>query len=217
MHPGISLNIGKCAYATTTRIPSIMVCPNPNNAAAPWVCLEAKGTVPYLRLRLDPRGMASMKEKHVLRCEALLGWCKNTLGPVSVPHEVMAALVGGTVRYKAPYRSDTVEAVVKLNAAIKTAALQLKIVPRDLSNVAVQSGHGLKLADVRVLCHDSVVATLAQLVHHRSAVVRSELRAMPEDLHTQYGVCRQFLVPSTALAIHAGKPWATGCPERWGR
>ena len=25
--------------------------------AAPWVCLEAKGTVPYLDLRLDPRGL----------------------------------------------------------------------------------------------------------------------------------------------------------------
>ena len=37
-------------------------------------------------------------------------------------------------------------------------------------------GHGLKLADVRVICSDSVVATLAQLTHHRSAVVRSELR-----------------------------------------
>ena len=36
-----------------------------------------------------------MKEKHVLRCEALLGRCDNTLGPVSVPHEVTAAVVGG--------------------------------------------------------------------------------------------------------------------------
>ena len=34
---GMSLNVGKCAYATTTRIPSIMVCLNPNNAACPWV------------------------------------------------------------------------------------------------------------------------------------------------------------------------------------
>ena len=43
-----------------------------------------------------------MKEKHVLRCEALLGWYKNRLGPASVPHEVMAAVVGGIVRYAAP-------------------------------------------------------------------------------------------------------------------
>ena len=96
---GMSLNVSKCAYANPARIPSIMVCLNPGNAAAPWVCLRAKGTVPYLGLRLDPRGIASMKEKHVLRCEALLGWCKNTLGPASVPHEVMAAVVGGIVRY----------------------------------------------------------------------------------------------------------------------
>ena len=109
---GMSLNVGKCAYASTARIHSIMVCLSPGNTAAPWVCLRAKGTVPYLGLRLDPRGMATMKEKHVLRCEALLGWCKNTLGPASVPHEVMAAVVGGIVRYAAPYLSDTAEAVI---------------------------------------------------------------------------------------------------------
>ena len=27
---------------------------------------------------------------------------------------------------------------------------------------------------------------------------------MLRDLHTQYGVCGQFLVPSTAFAVHAG-------------
>ena len=69
---GMSLNVGKCAYANTARIHSIMVCLSPGNTAAPWVCLRAKGTVPYLGLRLDPRGVATMKEKHVLRCEALL-------------------------------------------------------------------------------------------------------------------------------------------------
>ena len=175
---GMSLNVNKCAYANTARIPSIMVCLNPGNAAAPWVCLRAKGTVPYMGLRLDPRGIASMKEKHVLRCEALLGWCKNTLGPASVPHEVMAAVVGGIVRYAAPYLSNMAEAVVKLNAAIKAVALQFEKLPKDLSNVAVRCGHGLRLADVQVMCRDSVVATLAQLTHHRSATVRTELRAM---------------------------------------
>ena len=167
----------------------------------------ARGTIPYLGLRLDARGMASMKEKHVLWCKALLGWCKNTLGPVSVPHEVMAAVVGGIVRYAAPYLSDTAETVVKLNAAIKAAALQFENLPKDLSNVAVPSSHGLSLADVRVICSDSVRATLAKLTHHRSAVVRGELRAMLRDLHMQYGVCGQFLVPSTSLATHAGNTW----------
>ena len=70
---GMSLNVGECAYANTAHIHSIMVCLSPGNTAAPWVCLRAKGTVPYLGLRLDPRGVATMKEKHVLRCEALLG------------------------------------------------------------------------------------------------------------------------------------------------
>ena len=81
---GMSLNVGKCAYANTARIHSIMVYLNPGNTAAPWVCLRAKGTVPYLGLRLDPRGVATMKEKHVLRCEALLGcptWqCGRVMG-----------------------------------------------------------------------------------------------------------------------------------------
>ena len=77
---GMSLNVNKCAYANTARIPSIMVCLNPGNAAAPWVCLRAKGTVPCVGLRLDPRGIASMKEKHVLRCEALLAGARTRWG-----------------------------------------------------------------------------------------------------------------------------------------
>ena len=103
----MSLNVGKCAYANTARIHSIMVYLNPGDTAAPWVCLRAKGTVPYLGLRLDPRGMVTMKEKHVLRCEALLGWCKNTLGPASVPHEVMAQGWYHTVRV--PFGIDTIQ------------------------------------------------------------------------------------------------------------
>ena len=143
----------------------------------------------------------------MLRCEALLGWCKKTLGPVSVPPKVMAAVVGGIVRYAAPYLSDTAEAVVKLNAAIKAAALQFENLPKDLSNVAVRSGLGLRQADVQVICRDAVVATLAQLTHHRSATVRTELRAMLRDMHLQYGVCGQSLVPSTSFATHAGSTW----------
>ena len=204
---GMFLNVSRCAYAATTRMPSIMVCLNPSNAAAPWVCLMATGTIPYLGRRLDPGGIASMKEKHVLRCEALLGWCKNTLGPVLVPHEVMAAVVGGIVRCAAPYLSNTAEAPVKLHAAIKAAALKFENLPKDLSNVAVRCGHGLRLADVRVICSDSVAATLAQLTHHRSATVRSELQAMLRDMHLQHGVCGQLLVPSTSFATHAGNTW----------
>ena len=204
---GMSLNVGKCAYANTARIHSIMVCLSPGNTAAPWVCLRAKGTVPYLGLRLDPRGVATMKEKHVLRCKALLGWCKNTLGRASVPHEVMAAVVGGIVRYAASYLSHTAEAVIKLNTAIKAAALQFEKLPKDLSNVAVRSGHGLRLADVQVICRDCVVATMAQLTHHRSTTVRDELRAMLRDMHVQYGVCGQFMVPSASFATHAGNTW----------
>ena len=156
---GMSLNVNKCAYATTARIPSIMVYLNPKNAATLWVCPEAKSTVPYLGLRLDPKGMASMKEKHVLLCEAHPGWRKNILGPASVPHEVMAAVVCGIVRYAPAYLLDTAAVVVKLNDPIKTAALQFKNLLKDLSNVAVRSGNRLILPDVRVLCRDSVVVT----------------------------------------------------------
>ena len=105
------------------------------------------------------------------------------------------------------YLSDTAEAVIKLNTAIKAAALQFEKLPKDLSNVAVRSGHGLRLADVQVICRDSVVATMAQLTHHRSMTVRDELRAMLRDMHVQYGVCGQFMVPSASLATHAGNTW----------
>ena len=168
----MSLNVRKCAYASTTRISSIMVHLDPNHAVAPWACLMAKSTVPYLGLRLEPKGMASMEEKHVLRCEALLGWCKKTLGPALLPPEVMAAVFGGIVRYAALCLSDTAGEIVRLSAAIKPAALQVENPTKDVSNVVVRSGKGLRLADVRVLCQDSVVATMAQLTHHRSAVIK---------------------------------------------
>ena len=107
----------------------------------------------------------------------------------------------------ASYLCDTAEAVIKPNTAIKAAALHFEKLPKDLSNVAVRSGHGLRLADVQVICCDSVVATMAQLTHHRSKTVRDELRAMLRDIHVQYGVCRQFLVPSASFATHAGNTW----------
>ena len=97
--------------------------------------------------------------------------------------------------------------MIKLNTAIKAAALQFEKLPKDLSNVAVRSGHGLRLADVQVICRDSVVATMAQLTHHRSTTVRDELRAMLRDTHVQYGVCGQFMVPSASFATHAGNTW----------
>ena len=93
------------------------------------------------------------------------------------------------MRYAAPYLSDMAGAVVKLNAAIKAAALQCEKLPKNLSNVAVWSSRGLRLADVQVICRDSVVAFWAQLKHHRSATVRTELRDMLWDMHLQYGVC----------------------------
>ena len=109
---GMFLNVCKGVYATTTRMCSIMVDVDQDNAVAPWVCLVAKGHILYLGLRLDPTGMASLREKYVLCSEALVGRCKNTLGPASVPHEVMAAVVGGIVQNTALYLSDaTIEVV----------------------------------------------------------------------------------------------------------
>ena len=75
--------------------------------------------------------------------------------------------------------------MIKLNTAIKAAALQFEKLAKDLSNVALRPGHGLRLADVQVICRDSVVATMAQLTHHRSTTVRDELRAMLRDMHVQ--------------------------------
>ena len=177
-----------------------------------WVYLIAKSISPYLGLRLGPQGMVSMKEKHVLRCEALLGWWKNTLGPVSVPHALIAVMVGGIVRCATPYLSDTAEEVVRLNAAIKIAALQFENLPNDLSNVVVRFGTGLKLADIRVLCPDSVVVAVAQLTHHRSAVIKGELRTLLDELQTQYAVHVQFSGSVRgvyiALGRHVGRPRA---------
>ena len=101
-----------------------------------------------------------------------------------MPHEVMAPVVGGIVRYAAPYLSDTAAEVVRLNAAIKTAALQFENLPKDLSNVVVRSGKRLKLADIRVMCRYSVEVMVAQLTHHHSAVIKGELRALLADLLT---------------------------------
>ena len=60
-------------------------------------------------------------------------------------------MVGSIVRYVALYLSDTAQTEVKLNA--------------------VRSCHLPKMADFRVICCDSVVATLAQLAPNRWAVV----------------------------------------------
>ena len=79
--------------------------------------------------------------------------------------------------------------------------------PKDLSNLVVRSGKGLKLVDIRVLCRDSMVVTVAQLTHHRLAVIKGELRALLDNLHTQCGVRGQFMVPSTTFASNAGDAW----------
>ena len=49
-----------------------------------------------------------------------------------------------------------------------------------------------------------MLVTFAQLTHHRSVVIKVELRALLDDLHARHGMCREFLVPSTAFASHAG-------------
>ena len=94
----------------------------------------------------------------MLRCQAL---SNNTLGPAWVPHEVMAAVVGGIVQHAALYLSDAASEGVRLNTTIKAAALQFEGLPKDRSNVMVPVGKGLGLSDVRVLYCDSVLATVA--------------------------------------------------------
>ena len=49
-----------------------------------------------------------------------------------------------------------------------------------------------------------VVVTVAQLTHHPSVVIKGEHQALLDDLHAQYGVCEQYMVPSMAFASHAG-------------
>ena len=157
----MSLNVGKFVYAVATRIAAIMVHLDPTNASTPWVCLLVKSTVPDLGLKLEPKGMASTKEKHVLRSKALLSRCRYTLESASVPHKVMPAVVGGIMRYVAPYHCDNAAEVVRSNTTIKIAALQFDNRPKDICNVVVRCGTGLKLVDIRVMRHDSVVVTAA--------------------------------------------------------
>ena len=213
---GMSHNVCSCVYATTACISSIMMHLDPDNASAPSIYLVAEGDVPYLGLRLDPTCMASMKLKHVRCNEALLGWCKNTMGPASVRQEVMAVVVGGILRYAAPYLSYVAAGVVRLNVPINIVALQFENLPKDLSNGVVPSAKGLKLPHVRVLCRDSAVGIVAQHAHPRSTAVQDELWAMLDDLRTQYGVCEHFMASSTVFASHAGDTWIDRVPREMG-
>ena len=58
------------------------------------------------------------------------------------------------------------------------------------------------MADIQYLCQDFAIATVAQLAHHRSAVVRAELCCMLEEMHRQYRVCGQFSMPTSAFATY---------------
>ena len=71
--------------------------------------------------------------------------------------------------------------------------------------VVVRSGKWLKSEDIRVLCRNSVVVTVPQLTHHRSAVIKGEMQALLDDPHALWG--GQFMVPSTVFASHAGETW----------
>ena len=134
-----------------------------------------------------------------------------------MPHEVMAAVGGGIVPNSAPYLSHTAAVVVRLNAAIKTAALRFENLPKEMSHVVVRVVKGLKLADMWVLCRDFVVVIVGQLTHHRSAVIKGGLRALLDDLHTECGVCGQFMVPSTAVDSMPETHGWTACSRRWER
>ena len=95
-----------------------------------------------------------------------------------------------------------ISALGGLRGCISSPAL-----PKEPTNVVVRCGQGLKLADIWVLCRDSLVVTLAELTHHCSGVIKGELRAMLDDLHTRFGVCGQFMVPSAVFALHVGDTW----------
>ena len=76
---GTSLNIRKRTNGNTTKTSSGMVCLDSENEVAPGVRLDADGGVPYIGLRLHLTGASSMKEEHVLPCQAFVIWCKNAL------------------------------------------------------------------------------------------------------------------------------------------
>ena len=76
---GMSLNVPKCAYATTTKISAVMVCLDPDNEVSPWVRLDAKGSVLYLGLRLDLMGCKQTQTcSHTAHAEAPLTACPRS-------------------------------------------------------------------------------------------------------------------------------------------
>ena len=70
-----------------------------------------------------------MNKTHVLQCESLDGWRKNTIGPVPVSHEVLAPVIGGVIRYASPYPWDFAADVIQPNAAVTAATLRFKHLP----------------------------------------------------------------------------------------
>ena len=97
------------------------------------------------------------------------------------------------------------------------AALQFENLPKDPSNVAVRAGKGLKWADIRVLYRDSVIVTPAQLTHHRSAVIKGELRAMLHDLRISMGCAvNSWFHPRCSRCMQETRR-STQCSERWER
>ena len=72
-------------------------------------------------------------------------------------------LTRGIVQYTAPDLLDSAAQVVRLNAAMKAVALRFEYVPQHISNLAVRSSKGLRLAHIRGLCYDSLDPTVAQV------------------------------------------------------
>ena len=121
--------------------------------------------------------------------------------------------------HEAPYLADTAAEAVRLNPAIKNAAPQSENLPKDLSNVVIGSRKGLVLAEIRILCCDSVAVTVPQLTHHRSAVIKVELQALLDDLHAEWGCAGNFQLPRRCLHRTQETCGSTVCStrrERWG-
>ena len=91
-----------------------------------------------------------------------------------------------------------------MKSAVRSAAVRSEDLPRDDSSAAIRSSKGLHLENMQDICMDSVVAMVAQLVHHCSAKVREELLHMMDAIHLQHGVCSQYLIP---LSGPQGSMW----------
>ena len=205
-HMGMSLNVKKCRYATTSQHTVIWLGLRPAEDA-PWVQFIADVFVPYLGISLLSDGRAILQEKHINRIQSVVGWCTSTMAPEALVQSVLSSVVSGIARFAAPFLSDDCASVRAIHTVVRKASFRSERLRFDFSNVALYSEDGMKVDDVTSLVQDSAIATVASLAHHPSERVRDALGDMLDRVHRENGVCSLFLIPHADFMYHGGSTW----------